>query len=367
MVKPLPLYTLTRLLTFLRVRFLSYAGTPLLLYIPSLILSTKSILAIQETQRHIQRALTSEFDPDTLPETPPPSPNNPADCYTNSFKRRARGWSQSLVTSRDQHKLKEKRSVDDMETHVRLGRDTPSRFKSLRESSSTASLRFSMSAVPSRTSKSARGPSSLQPMTAVHFQLPAKPPLRLGARTSNATGVDSVQQDRGESSSSPEPSLSSSGLSSPTTVQAAVGTAYSALSFPESSNDTIQIAEIERNASSLGSYTDSSSRIRDGVHPPELEGRSPERFSKDGALNNDSDVRSTHSSDKGDEDGHSSGEFELGEVKTSEGHHDDGEGDEHTLSDEMGTIRVLPQVRTHIKQLNNDQLYGTYPPLYMVE
>ncbi|EAU81373.2 hypothetical protein CC1G_12969 [Coprinopsis cinerea okayama7 len=44
------------------IRFLSYAGTPLLLSLPALALSTHSLLRVRQTTKHIKRARTGELD-----------------------------------------------------------------------------------------------------------------------------------------------------------------------------------------------------------------------------------------------------------------------------------------------------------------
>lgn len=299
-----------------RVRFLSYTGTPFLLFLPSLFLSVKSILAVQETERHIQRARSAEFDA-SMPGTPPPSRSNSSDGYTQSFNRRV--W--SLKSRRELRKLKEKESMDFQMDEAR--------FKHAGEASSASSLRFSMSAFTSnpRHSKGNRAPSPLPHANAVHFRLPTKP----------------SSSDIGHEQTSPSPSFSDSGLSSPATLHA-----YSALSFPESSNDTIQTGENDRASSPSGSlFFKRSGDNHLDVTPCELE--------HSHATQDATDVKSmsAHSDSKGEhEDGDTSDSFELGEVKTVE-------GDEHTLSeDEMGAIRVLPKVRTHTKQFNNN-LQGT--------
>lgn len=305
------------------VRFLSYAGTPFLLFIPSLFLSVKSILAVQETERHIQRARSAEFDT-SIPGTPPPSRTNSSDGYTQSFNRRM--W--SLKSRRELRKLKEKQSME-------FQMDEP-RFKHAGETSSASSLRFSMSAFasnPRRSSKGPRVPSPIPPAHTVHFRIPTKP----------------SSSDTEHEQASPSPSFSDSGLSSPATLHA-----YSTLNFPESSNDTIQIGEVERASSPSGSLffrpTGDSH-----LHAASEQGHATKEDDIDYA---DVKSASVHSDTKGDD---ASDSFELGEVKTVED--DERDGDDHTLSEEeLGTMRVLPKVRTHTKEFNND-LQGLPPIL----
>ena len=193
-----------------RLRFLSYAGAPFLLSIPSLILSIQSVRRVQETNQHIERARTTEFEMSSDLSDDGGKPRR-----TFSFKRR---------TQRREKGSAEFDSEDDTTSKARFAARSSEASGGDASATTIPSLKFSFAPFAGRRSSTAapaaaalkrlRGGAGEQaqpapPPATVRFHIPVKAQGSEDGRAQDSPSpTASTEKDDDESDESQSPSQS---------------------------------------------------------------------------------------------------------------------------------------------------------------
>ncbi|KAJ2933043.1 hypothetical protein H1R20_g4018, partial [Candolleomyces eurysporus] len=365
------------------VRFLSYAGTPLLLSIPSLFLSIKTVLLVNATNRHIQRARTCEIDMD-----PPNSSSYYSDSYTgDGYTKPLRPKKFSLKRSFSAHrkasnKLKEKDSFDSDNIDAHL--------KSQTDSSPAGSLRFTVAAPTPRSSRTkdsasgvggadmttanltaAGGPGVVKSPTTVHFHIPIKPPP-----SSRDAGVEGRSSGGGGGRAgcvSPSSVLSSDSEAASASSSPPLPAAGLAIySTPENPDSNVTISEVHRDPSSFDMKASPYSASPTGSYSEKHTITVASTTTKDDSwrsvmelTNGQEEIKArrivewhvNHHGSKSEYSDNKGVVEDCTEEEDLEGEEDLKGEDDDTLSEEL-TARTLPKIRTHTKHFTNYSAYS---------
>lgn len=297
------------------VRFLSYAGTPLLVSIPSLWFSIRSVLRVQEINKHISRARTSEID---MGETSEETYTKPG--RKDSFKKRLRHKS-----------LKEKQSLDmDDESSAQpsLRFSFPSSGRNSKGSTFTEQRALSRNS-PSALRNSVHSGNTNLKATCVHFHIPPKPPSSDESQSDRDIQTIGFTSFASSSPDSDMPSISSF---------QALERVYSAPVNHSGLDHAIEKVGRKRSASDTRKASRKSAEDRKGQAGDHWEGLGAHNRDQD-QTDKDSVAHDKQELDDGDS------VLNLGELRSEEGNED--------MPSEAPRVGVRPQLRMHGKAFHN--------------